>query len=178
MNVFDPKKPRFRKDKGTTIKLVNRIFFKLYRKRYKNTTIDTYDKMRKVMAALHEKITDVIATERGGFDLAHLVNIVTVAYNPTIEYLKTDYMYVDYKTSRENNTRVKYTNLHTDGKSCKIYFSMELPKYKFAYRSLWSFTACLPFRRKVSREFSKNYLRFIDRGIEDSMKKVFQTSFK
>lgn len=178
MRTFDPKKPRFRKDKGTTIKIVSKVFFKKYRKKYKTSSIDTYVKMRNVLAVLHEKITDIIATERGGFDLAQLANIVTVAYTPYTKTLQDKHKYIDYSLSKNVDKVVKYTNLHTDGKACRIYFSMELPKYKFLYRRMWGFTPTLPFRRKVSREFSNNYLRFIEVERGESMRKIFQTAFQ
>lgn len=166
-------KPRYRKDKGLKIRLVNNNFFEVFNKKHPKSKIDSYSKAREVLKCFHEEVTDIVSTEREGFDLMNIAYLITIGYEPKDEVLQSNKKYVNQKLTNEYNKVIPYLNLDTDGKFCKIFFSMELPKYKFKYKKSWGFTACRPFKKKVSVEFKKNYNKFVVLEKEESYRKVF-----
>jgi hypothetical protein len=157
----DLHKPRFRREYGLQTKLVSHKFFKLYRKKHPKSSIDNYVKMRAVLKAVHETFGDVIATERNGLDLMNIAYLLTVSYKPYEDRLMEKKVCINHKLSSEHKTAVIYSNLDTDGKVCKIFFSMDLPKYKFKYKKSWSFTACRTLKKKVSVNFKKRFNTFL-----------------
>lgn len=159
--MIDRHKPRYRKDKGLKIKLVSHEFFNLYREKFPKSKIDSYTKMRSVLKCFHEHVTDIVSTSRQGFDLMNLAYIITVGYLPTDEYRNKETRFINYKLSNEHDKKIKYLNLETDGRYCKIFFSMDLPRYKFKYKKAWAFTPCRTFKAKVSKEFRANFNKFI-----------------
>lgn len=169
----DVLKPRYRKDKDLKIKLVSHKFFEVFSQKYPKNKIDDYSKMREVLKCFHEEVTDVISTEREGFDLMNIAYLITVGYEPEDNVLQEGKKYINQKLTNEYGKVIPYLNLDTDGKFCKIFVSMELPKYKFKYKKSWGFTACRPFKKKVSIEFKKNYNRFIVLDKEEPYRKIF-----
>lgn len=158
--MIDRLKPRFRKDTGLTKKLVTTDFFKVFKKKHKKTDIKDFAKAREILKSFHNKVTDIIATEREGFNFMNMAYIFTVGFYPSEEDLQSKKLYINHNLSNQIDKKVIYSNIETDGKVCKIFFSMDLPKYKFKFRKIWGFTPTRPFKKKVSESFKINHQKF------------------
>jgi hypothetical protein len=161
-NIVDKKLPRCRKDKNQVIKAVNKDFYKVYKKKHPETYIKDPSKVREVLKCVHQEFQEIIANDRDGVNLLELMSLVTVQTEIHDELKEDKSKLIDYRLSEKLNTRVRYLNLDTDGKICKIFCSFRNKECRFMFKDAWGFRPCRDLKQKVSKSFKQNYRKFMD----------------
>lgn len=156
----DVKKPRLRKDRGLIKKLVTHEFFKMYKKKYPDSGIKDYTEMRAVLNIFHDTVTNIVSTERDGFKLFNIADMYVAGFFPKQEHVLSKMKFINYNLSNKADKPISYTNADTDGKVCKIFFSMILSRYGYKFRGTWGFVPCRGFKAKVSKGFKKDHNKF------------------
>lgn len=154
--------PRLRKDKGQIIKAVNKDFYKFYKEKHKESCVKDNRKIREVLKSFHKNSQLITTENRDGFKLTSLANMFVISCEPTKSILTDKNRLINYKLSGELDKKIKFTNMETDGKMCKIFFSFRIKESKFLYKNAWGFRACRDFKKLVSKAFSKNHTKYMD----------------
>lgn len=151
-NAPNIKGPRFRKDYKSVLTI------ELYKKfiesnpQYKDLT---YDQFRAIIKTHSKKMWNAAASTRDGVELP---SGGTVFVGSTKITKKNNY---NIQASIAANRPIKHRNFGTDGYVAKIYYSTNLSKVGGRDRSLWAFKGGREFKRTVSREYPKNWNRYI-----------------
>lgn len=177
LKTIDLYKPRLRKKRIYNFKLINKDFFEIYRQIYPNSSIDTFEKMKKVLHAVNQRIIEKVSTTREGVEFAKLAKMVVVSYIPRTSILINTDHYINIVETKKSNKVVKFTNFHTEGRCCRLLYSMDLIKYKFVFRNLWQFNATRLFTRTMSKEFRKDYKKFVESDGNVSLRQAFNSNY-
>jgi len=147
------KGPRFR-DKH--IYSLSKELFKQFTEKYPQYIDVDYKIFNKVIKKDNENIWKSIVELRDGVKLREgLGNIIIVGCNPSKREV------IDYKRSEEAGHKVLHKNWECDNHLAKIIYTNYGTKYKFRNRELWSFFAVRQFKRAGSKEFRKDYKKFV-----------------
>lgn len=107
-----------------------------------------------VIKEFHKDLMKAVATERYGVELPlNMGKLFVISYKsrPYTNFIKF---------SKEGELS-KFTNNHTDGHTCKIVYQNSDRKYQLKDKKIWDFEVCTEFRKIVSKEFAKDYTRYI-----------------
>jgi len=148
----DIKGPRFRKDHKTVL---TKDLFKRFinnHPEYSNINVDLF---KSIIRTCSSKMANVAIKERDGIALPIGGSIFV---GSTKIRIKNNY---NIQASIKANAPIKHRNYDTDGHVAKIYYSPYLSKIAGRDRSMWSFKGHRDFRRKVSKEYPKNWKKYI-----------------
>lgn len=101
----------------------------------------------------HKDLIQEVIDNRYGVILPLRVGLLRI-----VSFKKKRY-YPNFTRYGSTGVTTGFSNNHTDGLSCKIVYSNK--NYKLKDKILWSFVPEVPFKKKVSKAFEKNYNRYI-----------------
>lgn len=146
--------PRYRKrpyhvDKSK----LHKEFIKKYPE-YKGLTSPQF---KEIIYQFNELTRDAAVKERSGIALPEgLGHIFIGSCKPS-----TRRGNVSPVLSSKHNQKVKNTNMHTDSKVCKIFYTNYIEKYRFKNRDLWTFSGHRNFTRSASKAFTEHWERYV-----------------
>jgi len=152
-NSPDLNAPRFR---AKSKKVLTKDLYKNFLVKYPTYNI-SYESFKEIIITFNTKVCDKVIENREGVELLEGLGILIIgAFKNTGKRLN-----VDYKASVKYGTLIQHRNLNSNGFSCKIFFTNYTIKFKLKNRSFWKFKPHRNFKRKVSREFSENYNKYV-----------------
>lgn len=151
-NIPDLKAPRlYRKRKN----IVNDELIKKFKLKYPIYKDITKAEFNKIIKAFNENVCKEIIENRDGVKLPESIGTIFVgSCDPPKSYnLNVSLLIKEGITSFNKNWE-------TDGHIAKIFFTSYTEKYKYRFRSLWTFKAHRSLKRSLSKEFVKNWTMY------------------
>jgi len=153
-NKHDLSEPRYRKEQ---YEVVNKQFLADARAKFSKLKDMGDREIAGIIKAFNEAICNEIIETRDGIELPESLGyLIIVACQP-----KNTEM-VDYAKSKKYGVKVLHKNWDTDGRLGKIVYSNASARYKVRDREIWGFSPTRVFSRKVSQEFRKNWMNYIE----------------
>jgi len=147
------KGPRFR---NQSLGLLNNDIyseFKELKPAYAN--IDN-NKLKKIIMLYNEALWKAVIAHRDGVELPESLGYIFIGTCPPAKSVN-----IDYSLSKEYGKVLQNKNWDTDGNIGKIFYTNFSTKYKFRNRDLWGFVACRDFKRCVSKEYPKDWTKYL-----------------
>jgi hypothetical protein len=150
-NAPNIKGPRFRK--GYKELLTTEVFEK-FKKTHPQHNLE-FENFQEIIKTCSKSMWKLIIEERDGMSLpvGGTVFVGSVKISKKNNY--------DIKASIAANTPIKHRNYDTDGYTAKILYSPHLAKISGRDRSLWSFKGHRSFKRTLSKEYPKDWKKYI-----------------
>lgn len=104
-----------------------------------------------------EVLLEQVACTREGVELPGNLGHIFLG---TFGHMKEGNELVNVVESVKQGKRVYYTSNHTDGHSCKVYYTNTAVKLRFENADYWGFTACKHLRKRCSAEYSKQWQKY------------------
>ena len=123
----------------------------------KSSTKASKKQIENVIKTYNTNLYKQVIQNRDGVDLPEFLGHLFIG---ACEEFRSCSAY-DYKKTGMYNTPVIHRNLETEGLVAKIFYTTHSNKYKFKHHSIWGFTGYRHFTRATSKEFKKNYNRYI-----------------
>ena len=114
------------------------------------------DKVKDVIKTFHELLIDEVIDNRDGVELPGRLGTLQI-----VSCKITKKKNIDFPKTNKLGRIVYHTNTETDGYVSKIFFLPNYHNYSFQYRTLWSFSGVRQFTRKVSKEYRKNWMKYV-----------------
>ena len=146
------KGPRFRKESSRSL---NKVTFENFIKSHPQHVGMKYENFKKIVKTSSKKMREVIINERDGLSLPMGG---TIFVGSVKIWKKNNY---DIQASIKANAPIKHRNYNTDGHVAKILYSPHLAKISGRDRSIWSFKGHRDFKRTLSKEYPKNWKKYI-----------------
>lgn len=135
----------------------NRMFMYRFFKKFPQYAHLNTGKTRDVSAVIktfHEELIDTVINFRYGVELPlKSGKIMVVSYKAS--------NYPNFAVYNKHKTAAEFTNNHTDGLNCKIFYTNRQARYRVKDRYIWEFIPERPFKKKVSQAFAKDYNKYI-----------------
>ena len=146
--------PRFRKKTLNLLNLSTIDEFKKEHPEYEDLDVEAY---KKIVKTFNEKIWRTVIDKRDGVALPENLGFLFIG---TCE--KPKKKNVNYGLSQKLGKNTTHQNLESDSKLAKIFYTNYSAKYKFTNRDLWMFSAVRQFKRELAKEYSNNWMRYIN----------------
>lgn len=159
--------PRFRKKVLNLLNLSTIDGFKKEHPEYEDLDADTF---KKIVKAFNGKIWQTAIDERDGVSLPENLGYIFIG---SCEKPKKNN--INYGLSQMLLKNATHTNLESDSKLAKIFYTNYGGKYKFTNRDLWRFVAVRQFKRQLSKEYSKNWMKYISIKSDERVSQIFTT---
>ena len=151
-NKADLKAPRFYQKRKN---LINNEFIKLFSEKfpaYKNITSKEF---RNILKAFNQNVINECIENREGVKLPESLGTIFIGTcAPPKKYN------LNHKLLSTQGISSYHKNWETDGHTCKIFFTSYSEKYKYQFRDYWVFIPHRYFKRKVSKEYVKNWTMY------------------
>lgn len=148
----DIKGPRFRKNFK---RVLTKTLFNNFKKKHSQYSNLTFDQFYNIVKNCSKKMWNTTINERDGIQLP---GGGSVFIGSTKIKVKNNY---DIKASIKANAPIKHRNYDSDGYVAKIYYSPHLSKIGGRDRSLWSFKGSRNYKRTLSKEYPKDWKKYI-----------------
>jgi hypothetical protein len=108
----------------------------------------------RIIKEFHNDLINAVTEHRYGVDLPlNMGKIMVVSYK--------DKPYPNFQYFKQDSTITTFSNRHTDGLKCKIFYTNRERKYRMKDRYNWQFLPETGFRQKVSRAFSDDHTKYV-----------------
>jgi len=151
----DLKAPRLRRPVGKGISM-DRMLKKLKTRNPGKFDSMTAMMIKNVITVFNQHLQEEIVTNVDGVDLPSKLGFVQLVSCPTKN--KNN---INFGESIKLNKRVYHRNLNSNGKVGRLFYSNIDRKHYVQNRFLWRYEATREFKRLVSREYPKNWERYI-----------------
>ena len=149
----DLKAPRFRfKRKGYLNKNIIDEFKKI-NPLYKNIDNQIF---KKIVNLFNENLWQGVIKNRDGVELPNSLGYIFIGTCPPSRSVNTN-----YALSKQYGKVLQNQNWDTDGNIAKIFYTNWSSKYRFKNRELWRFEASRKFKRAVSKEYPKDWTKYV-----------------
>lgn len=147
--------PRYRKQ---LYHVCNEELYKEFLKKYPDyaKVFKTYGDFQKTISSGNAKLWQTAIDVRDGVELPEGIGFIFIG---SCKNKKREN--IDYGKSIKYGVKITHTNLETDGKIAKIFYTNYPVKYRIKFRNIWGFTACRKFSRTVKDVFKENWTRYI-----------------
>lgn len=149
------KAPRYR---PKTYNVLNPDLFKQFKEKYPKYDKLSYATFRKIINEASKKIWESVVEYRDGVELPEGLGYLFIGTCVSTG-IKTEN--VNYGKSIKYGLKVTNTNLDSDGKLAKIFYTNYPVKYKVLDRQIWALIPCRNFKRYVSKTYADNWNRYI-----------------
>lgn len=109
-----------------------------------------------LIATYLELIVNTVIETRDGVEIPNFAHMIIIS-RPNTSNTK----FTDVKKSLEYDMKINHNNMSSENRFCKIIFSNKSKKYKIKHKRFWTFKASKTVRSKISKEFNKNYNRYL-----------------
>lgn len=133
----------------------NKSTFKSFREKYPEYKNISDKMLNDIMMEYGKGFCDLVMNNREGASFPELLGAVFVGCMKTNKNVKSFSRF-------ENDTNVKFSNMDTDGKLMKIFYSAQTSKIPFLHYKCWSFKMNKIPRRMISKKFKENWNKYID----------------
>lgn len=157
--------PRFRKK---NLNLLNSSVIEDFKKEYpeyKELDVETF---KTIVKTFNGKLWQTVIDERDGLALPENLGYLFIG---TCE--KTNQKNVNFGLSKQLEVIVSHTNLESDSKLAKIFYTNYANKYKFAHRELWGFTAVRQFKRTLAKRYPAEWEKYVAIHRFQKVSKIF-----
>lgn len=131
--------------------------YKKFIKKYPQYAKYTKPQLFKIIKTFNSLFQNILVEERGGIELPESLGRLFIG---SFEPAHNERNY-NHKVSKEYNKIIYNKNLETDGKVCKIFFTNYYSRYRLKDAKIWRFRACRKLSRFVSKEYRKNWHRYV-----------------
>jgi len=146
--------PRFRTNR---LGLLNKPFRESFRKKFPKYANVSDKEINSIIREFNKQLWNGVIEFRDGIELPQgLGNVfIGTCNSPKIKYNS------DFATSIKRNVLTRLKNYESDSYLAKIFYTNYATKYRFAFRELWEFKGDRDFTRSVSKEYKKNWKKYI-----------------
>lgn len=162
--------PRFRKKTLNLLNLSTIDEFKAEHPEYEDLDVEIY---KKIVKTFNEKIWRTVIDKRDGVSLPENLGFLFIG---TCE--KPKKKNVNYGLSQKLGKNTTHQNLESDSKLAKIFYTNYSAKYKFTNRDLWMFSAVRQFKRELAKEYSNNWMRYINIKSNEKVSHIFSSRLR
>lgn len=127
--------------------------------------------IKDIIVAASEILQQQVCFQRDGVELPEQLGYLFIGSVQT-----TRKRSVDYKKSIELGKEVHHHNWETDCLTGKIFYSNYGSKYRFRFHELWKFQPARQFKKRVSKVYLLDYLKFIKVENWARVSKLFRTN--
>jgi len=145
--------PRYRKK---ILSFLNKKTFKEFKDKKPLYANINNSKLKEIIKLYNKALWEGVIKHREGVELPDSLGYLFIGTCPPAKSIN-----VDYSKSNEYGKVLRNKNWETDGNICKIFYTNWSTKYRFKNRELWSFTAGREFKRTVSKEYLKNWTKYL-----------------
>lgn len=147
------KGPRYRKKiKG----LLNKETFDEFKEKYPAYNHVDNKVLKNIVREYNKAIYEGVIDNRDGVELPNSLGFLFIGTCPPAKGSN-----INFVESQNYGKVLKNKNWETDGNVAKIFYTNWHSKYRFKNRKLWSFKACRNFKRTVSKEYRKEWAKYI-----------------
>lgn len=132
-------------------------FFKALCKKMPKAKELGHSKVKKLIKAFNESITDVVIENRDGVELLEGIGYIFIL-SCNIKVKEN----VDYAKSKKYGVKVLHKNWETEGKVGKIAYTNCKVKYKIKDSNVWLFRPCRRFKKAVSKAYVEDWTKYIE----------------
>lgn len=161
----DLQAPRFRKKVLNLLNVSTIDGFKKEHSEYKDLDADTF---KEIVKAFNGKIWQTAIDERDGVSLPENLGYIFIG-----SCEKPKKKNINYGLSQMLKKNTTHTNLESDSKLAKIFYTNYSGKYKFTNRDLWRFVAIRQFKRQLAAQYSKNWMKYISVKSNERISQIF-----
>lgn len=149
----DLKAPRYRKNtkRTVTLEMIEQIQSQVFAAKYL-----TEKQIRDIILEYNKEVANTVIEKRDGVEIPSQIGHLFVGTCP-----RTKNKNVDYKKTAELGQPVQHMNWETNNNLAKIFFTSYASRYKFKNNELWGFSATRNFKRKLSKEYPKQWTMYI-----------------
>lgn len=149
----DVKAPRFRKPfKRTMVSpMIEHIQSRVFAAKYLSE-----DQIKNVLQEFNLEVVNTIIEKRDGVEIPSQIGHIFIGTCP-----RSKNKNIDYKKTAELGKAVQHMNWETDNNLAKIFFTTHASRYKFKNNELWGFSAVRQFKRKLAKEYPKNWNMYL-----------------
>lgn len=138
--------------------------FKRFLEKYPKYADVSYVTFKKIIKAANQKLWESTVEYRDGVELPEGLGYMFIGTCIPLNNKEN----INYGKSIKYGLKVTNTNMDSDGKLAKIFYTNYPVKYKIQDRDIWAFVACRNFKRYVSKTYVDNWNRYIK--IENNLK--------
>lgn len=147
--------PRFRHKHKNVLDVE---LWKSFIEKYPNRKGLTYKQFRDIIKTANNLFWDKVITYRDGVELPESLGYMFIGTCTSQNPKRAN---INFGKSIKYGFRVNNTNLISDGKLAKIFYTNYAVKYRVKDRQIWTFIPCRAFKRKVSKVYSENWEKYI-----------------
>jgi hypothetical protein len=162
--------PRFRKKTLNLLNLSTIDEFKAEHPEYEDLDVEIY---KKIVKTFNEKIWRTVIDKRDGVSLPENLGFLFIG---TCDRPKKKN--INYGLSQKLGKNTTHQNLESDSKLAKIFYTNYSAKYKFTNRDLWMFSAVRQFKRELAKEYSNNWMRYINIKSNEKVSHIFSSRLR
>jgi len=162
--------PRFRKKTLNLLNLSTLDEFKAEHPEYEDLDVEIY---KKIVKTFNEKIWRTVIDKRDGVSLPENLGFLFIG---TCDRPKKKN--INYGLSQKLGKNTTHQNLESDSKLAKIFYTNYSAKYKFTNRDLWMFSAVRQFKRELAKEYSNNWMRYINIKSNEKVSHIFSSRLR
>lgn len=151
--TLDLTAPRFREKRHS---IINTKFYKSFKKKFPQYKDIPVGELRRIIKTFNAQLWKEATVYRDGVEFPEGLGYIFVGTCGTARKEN-----VNNKLSLEHKIAIQHRNFESDSYLAKIFYTNFASKYKFHNRELWQFIAIRDFKRTVSKEYSKNFKKYV-----------------
>jgi hypothetical protein len=148
------KAPRFREKR---LSLLNKKLIEDFKAKYPLFENIDNEKLKRIIKIYNKNLWEGVIKFRDGVELPDSLGYLFIGTCAPGKHSKN----INYGESTEKGRLLQNNNWDTDGNIGKIFYTNSSTKYKFKNRELWKFEATREFKRSVSKEYPKDWTKYV-----------------
>lgn len=158
--------PRYR---AKSLDVLNKDFYDSFRKAHPKYEHLSNKDIKNIVREVNGKISEIVIEERDGIELPEQLGYIFIGSCPASKKENTN-----YSISTELNKVIQHRNWESDQYLAKIFYTNSGSKYRFQFCNLWGFSPVRQFSRTVSKEYPKNYTKYLVVDNHKSINTIFR----
>jgi len=148
----DLKAPRFRQKRHT---ILNSTFYDKVRNEKEELKNLSDKEIKNIVKTFNINLWKTVIEKRDGVELLEQLGYLFIG---TCKFSKN---VVNVDESIKNGVRLRHQNWQSDQHLAKIFYTNFETKYGFKFHNLWGFEGFRDFKRSVSKEYSKEWKKYV-----------------
>jgi len=147
------KAPRFR---PKVYNVLEKEFFDSFKKKFPRYSNLDNSVLKNIIKTYNKILFNTVIDTRDGIQLPESLGWLFIGTCQTSKKKN-----IDFNKSSKYGVIITNSNLGTDGKLAKIFYSNSANRHKIKNREFWGFTACREFKRAVAKSYSENWNMYL-----------------